>query len=91
MVTDCSLLEVKVKEHGKALKEQFLLIFLSVVEGVFTAEKNATISCLLPLLKNLVVMTSAISCFFQLVWKVLFDMYSSDFSFIFSSFPADCW
>lgn len=42
MVTNDSLLEVKVKEHGKVLKEQFLLIFLTVVEGIFTAEKKAT-------------------------------------------------
>lgn len=42
MVRDYSLLELKVKECGKAFKEQFFLIFLSVVEGVFTAEKKAT-------------------------------------------------
>lgn len=79
------------KEHGKALKEQFLLIFLSVVEGVFTAEKNATI-----FLSSFFVEKSGFNdfcyfLFFQLVWKVLFDMYSSDFSSFFSSFPADCW
>lgn len=60
MVTDYSLLEVKVKELGKALKEQFLLIFLLVVEGVFTAEKKGRYFFLLSLLKNLVLMTSAI-------------------------------
>lgn len=40
MMRDYSLLEVK--ERIKALKEQFLLIFLSAVEGIFTAEKRAT-------------------------------------------------
>lgn len=58
MVMDYSLLEVEVK----ALKEQFSLVFLSVVEGILTTEKKAT-----PFLslKNLVVMTSTISWFFS--------------------------
>lgn len=63
MMRDYSLLEVK--EHRKALKEQFLLIFLSAVEGIFTAEKRAT-TFLSSFLKNLVLMTSTISCFFSL-------------------------
>lgn len=42
MVRDYSLSLLEVNERGKALMEQFLLIFLSAVEGIFTAEKKAT-------------------------------------------------
>lgn len=59
MVMDYSLLEVEVR----ALKEQFSLVFLSVVERILTTEKKAT--PFLSLLKNLVVMTSTISWFFS--------------------------
>lgn len=87
MVTNDSLLEVKVKEHGGVLKEQFLLIFLSVVEGIFTAEKKATTFL------SFFVEKSGFNnfysfLFFQLVGNVslLFAMYSSDLSSFFLLF-----
>lgn len=87
MVTNDSLLDVKVKEHGGVLKEQFLLIFLSVVEGIFTAEKKATTFL------SFFVEKSGFNnfysfLFFQLVGNVslLFAMYSSDLSSFFLLF-----
>lgn len=58
------LLEVKMKEKGKALKKQFLLIFPSTMQGILTDEKTTT--NFFSVLKSLVAMISDISWSFNL-------------------------
>lgn len=83
-----SFILLKVKFNRKALKKQFLLIFLSAVEGIFTdekrpfslEEKNLVSILLVPLPPSFFFFSFSLSKRYYQLWNC------TDFI---SSFPAD--